>query len=858
MKRALVVLLSLALILTHFGILCVVAEEPATDADAIAAGYYYRVGDVEGGTYCKDLSGVANAVNALQSATPTNVYMIQSQESTKEWSDGAATFNYPVTIQGLTNEREKYVIRNSWYMCQIKAEGTTTFKNLTIVGKYGYRVDAGTVKELVFDNVDVSVSEGLFVHIKQVYSATHNNDYNTLTFRDSVVRTTGGNALLVSQEGGYEKWTVNLVNSTVTSNRAIADSGNSAVFKFLGSLNFNMVNSTVSNQRTSSSTMTSGLIEMWNTKSLVFKADADSVLEIGATGSNLSNMTYKFLHANTISPCVWEDGGLTYRVSADAAKGTIVFPTVSASVKEEGSAPTATDDKTVFKYAGGTVSNGGNYTNSSATEALSFKVEQFEMTYEDKLNAGAIFRVGSANVAENLYATFADAYTAANAGDTIYVLTNASLGSTIFNKAITVDGGGFTLTESGSYPYVVMTSVTFKNATIQFASQGFSFNPTAGGQVFTLENIKASNGSGLFAAVGHSKGTIEGISAKLVVKDCELNSRGTVLGIQKKIQWNVEILNSTLTNQTANKDDIPVVMFGWDINPFVALHIDGTSKLIANSTDASIDGRNGVLWVENGMPNTILIDKGAEICVGEVARSFSFIYSNKATVTDLGAKYVASVSAQTNGVKIPNYTLPSNLKLLGYSINGAGLTGSGNSYKVENADAEVTFTPLLIQSSDFVMMNGASTRTQLPLGLRFTAILSEALYDNLMSLDCQLEYGMIVAKTRKVVGNFNLEGMSVADFDIIQCDSDMQQSADGTYLVRQGIYGFEATKESLTTSYSAVAYITLRFADGVTQTIYTVYDKTNNSRSMYDVASGAVNKGVADPVLNWIVSYCSE
>ena len=195
---------------------------------------------------------------------------------------------------------------------------------------------------------------------------------------------------------------------------------------------------------------------------------------------------------------------------------------------------------------------------------------------------------------------------------------------------------------------------------------------------------------------------------------------------------------------------------------------------------------------------------------------------------------------------------------MGYSINGAGLTGSGNSYKVENADAEVTFTPLLIQSSDFVMMNGASTRTQLPLGLRFTAILSEALYDNLMSLDCQLEYGVIVAKTRKVVGNFNLEGMSVADFDIIQCDSDMQQSADGTYLFRQGIYGFEATKESLTTSYSAVAYITLRFADGITQTIYTVYDKTNNSRSIYDVASGAVNKGVTDPVLNWIVSYCSE
>ena len=558
---------------------------------------------------------------------------------------------------------------------------------------------------------------------------------------------------------------------------------------------------------------------------------------------------------------VLNDKGANYVASAYMQKKGVTLPTVTALDSAK------LDEKGSFTAGSVTVADAGTYTNASATAEITLAY-MGGTTYtpaEDDVIVTSDF-----NYYKNLSTAASELYEYG----TMHVLKDFTDSSQVmFNKAVTIDGGGHEVTlTNGGYAWQFRSSTVLKNITItDTAYSAINFAPYCDEPLYVMDDVQGTTTNEtrpfLGIGVGSNPANIATV-ADVIIKDSTLSGYAPVfVGNDGISSFNVDIINSTLTNPKAS-NSYPYVILLYK-SPMINLTVDGTSKLINSSTDVTYSPT--VIQVGSNDSNApqkcnVTLKKGVELGLTSAsgAPEGEFIRVNDGTkklaIEDLGAKYTASAYMQQKGVTLPQNTVS---PILGYRANGTLYEPTIGKYVDEQATEEITFEaePIELEKAienGFAMMAGASTRTQLPYGLRFTATLSKQVYETLLAVDSEFECGMIVARTRKVVGDFNLEGMSVADYDVIPCTSGIHQLSEDTYVFRHGIYGFEKTKEDFTTAYSAIAYITIHLADGTTQTFYTEYDRNENSRSIYNVAAAAVQSGVSDPFLNSILSVCSE
>lgn len=127
-----------------------------------------------------------------------------------------------------------------------------------------------------------------------------------------------------------------------------------------------------------------------------------------------------------------------------------------------------------------------------------------------------------AHIGETNYASLAEALAAANAAETpqtIELYTNVETGKFTLSKAVTIDGNGFTITNTdaaaagGTFVTVMVPGVTLQNVTLntENAYHGVQFYKVAEGM---LDGVTINGGTGTSVLVNGSTVTI---------KDCKLN-----------------------------------------------------------------------------------------------------------------------------------------------------------------------------------------------------------------------------------------------------------------------------------------------------------------------------------------------
>ena len=80
---------------------------------------------------------------------------------------------------------------------------------------------------------------------------------------------------------------------------------------------------------------------------------------------------------------------------------------------------------------------------------------------------------------------------------------------------------------------------------------------------------------------------------------------------------------------------------------------------------------------------------------------------------------------------------------------------------------------------------------------------------------------MVVAPTKKVFGGFDFAAMVEGDYVKVPSTKWALENENGIYEYRVAMYGIPETKAGFTTQLSAIAYFTVHFADGTTQTFST-------------------------------------
>jgi hypothetical protein len=237
------------------------------------------------------------------------------------------------------------------------------------------------------------------------------------------------------------------------------------------------------------------------------------------------------------------------------------------------------------------------------------------------------------------------------------------------------------------------------------------------------------------------------------------------------------------------------------------------------------------------------------------------------TINDNGCIFKAGKDALAAGVVLPTCVSDGNGgSALGFNVSNDTMTFAEECVKADATEA-LEFTAFFFDAEGFKLLDGASIRLEKPYGIRFTAQVSSELYETLKALDPNVEFGMILAPTRKVFNGFQPDEMAARDKAVIKCEKWAVENVNGIYAYTGAIYladdallanADEATFEA---KISAMAYVKFT-VNGETRIIYTTYDETVNSRSILDVATAycqdTVNGSTQNAIVNYIIAVCDD
>ena len=590
------------------------------------------------------------------------------------------------------------------------------------------------------------------------------------------------------------------------------------------------------------------------------------------------------------------DKGCNFTATADSLKAGVVLPTGTVDAETKGG-PLAG-----YKL-GETALESNEYVNAEATEAATFKAYfniyiapgiNPALTSQADVNAvenGLYYRIN--NNEETYYANFETALGAATNGDTIYLLDNHTTGSVItgITKNVTLTGiGDVTVTHTTNDFWLkeIKSELTVKDITVN--STGGVFRTVDNG-ILNLDGvtatstnkavIKISNGADTSSTINiHDSiiGPANGTDQNIIILEGQgthtLNLTGNTV-LQKE---------GILSTWCAYNDSVIAVWYNAN-NSVNTINVGENVKIIgkhgadaagkANTPSLIVYCNGGLAGESVGAGNlTVNLAEGSTLEFdrandGENKNVFINLTgdASKVTINDNGCIYKANADSLKAGVVLPSCVTDGNGgKPLGFYMNGANPT-----FALEYVNAEATeaveFTPFFFNADGFKLIDGASIRLEKPYGIRFSAQVSAELYNTLKALDENVEFGMILAPTRKVFDGFNPDEMADRDKAIIVCNKWAVENVDGIYGYHGAIYisddqllasADEATFEA---KISAMAYVKFT-VNGETRIIYTEYDPAVNSVSILDVAQGyyndTVNGSTENAIVNYIIETCKD
>lgn len=827
----------LALIMIVFTSLPLTAQDAASDAN-------FQVSSTGDTTY-------ATLKDAVTAAQPGDtITLLQNYDASGEQNSFA--IEKSVTVEG-----GNHTITGSAYLWFLGAPAgsTLTFRNLTINGTHGFRVRA-TGQTVVMENVNATLTTGLFMNL-QIQNASPGegeDTNNTVTLKScSIVHTGTGNFDPILAIYGKANWTVNLDNTSLLKGKdAKVQSGhmgnNATVYIDTGkNVEINLGSgSVIGAARVFSASDTVSCI---HNRANTNNASAQVTLNLMA-GSQLriddenSNYT-RFISYNSAADrsMTVRDEGCTYVVSKIAAQTGIAFPTVTL----------AADADAELEFVSGETAVPAErvYADALAQTELRFTARAAgEPSVSDPQAAqGKYFRIG-----DTYYDNLKTALETAQEGETVTMIQGGyryTSGGQIVVDApnVTFDGNGYDLFTNQGYTIKVLASgFTLKNIYAYSASQLLEFNPKGADDRFTLENVTAIAHSGLLINGTRNDYTADS-TATITLRNCQLttaNNAEEIILLREKVHITLNIEGSTLVNRS-NSTHTYAVQSAMSNGYNRTVSVDGASTLVYSAAKKGM-----VIYAQSDPACTVNLAEGAVLRLENTLSGSVFINENQ-TVNDAGAVYIANAAALKNGVGLPEVVLGDGERLLGYALEGGGLVS--RSYTDADATADGVFRAVGYNAAEFALLDGASIRTADPYGIRFSAQVSDELYQTLLDIDENVEFGMIVAPTKKVFGGFDISNMVATDYIMVPADKWVTESAEGIREYRLALYAIPETEAGFNTALSAMAYFTVHFADGTEQTIYTVYDAEVNSRSLYDVAKAAYADGMTDnAIINHILS----
>ena len=810
---------------------------------AAGADELFRV-ESTGGTFA-----TLNEAVAAAEAGDT-ITLLGDYDASGEQNQFAIEKNVTVDGGGHTVTGSAYL----WFLAA-PAGTTLTFRNLTVSGTHGFRVRA-TGQTVVMENVTANLTNGLFMNL-QIQNASPGegeDTSNTVTLKDcSIVHSGSGGFDPILAVYGKADWTVNLNNTSLLKSTDAkthaGNMGNNATIyintgknveinlgsgSVIGAARAYSAGDTIScvhNQANSSNPSANVTLNLLEGSQL--RIDDES-----------SNHTRFFTYAGAADRAMTvRDAGCTYVLSEIAAQTGVTLPEVTLAGNEKAEPEFVSGDTVVQA--------GRVFADALAQGEVRFaaRASAEPPVRDPQADAGKYFRIG-----DTYYDNLKTALEAANEGETVTMIQGGyrytSGGQIVVDAAnVTFDGNGFDLFTNQSYAIKVLASgFTLKNIYCYSVNQLLEFNPTGEDDQLTLENVTAIANRGLL--INGTRNDYKADStATVTFRNSQLttaNNAEEIILLREKVHITLSIEGSALVNR-GNSTHTYAVQSGKSDGYNRTIRVDGASTLVYSAAQKGM-----VIYAQSDPACTIHLAKGTVLRLEDTLAGSVFINENQ-TVHDAGAVYTANAAALRNGVGLPEVLLGEQTRLLGYALEGAGLVGS--SYTNAGAVNDAAFRAVGYNAADFALLDGASIRTADPYGIRFTAQVSDELYRELLDIDENVEFGMIVAPTKKVFGGFDVSGMVETDYVRVPVDQWAEETADGARQYRVAMYAIPETKEGFTTALSAMAYFTVHFADGSEHTIYTVYNQEVNSRSLYDVAKAAYADGMTDnAVINRILS----
>ena len=141
-------------------------------------------------------------------------------------------------------------------------------------------------------------------------------------------------------------------------------------------------------------------------------------------------------------------------------------------------------------------------------------------------------------------------------------------------------------------------------------------------------------------------------------------------------------------------------------------------------------------------------------------------------------------------------------------------------------------------SEDLAMVEGASVRTDAATsGLRFTTMVSDA---KIAALDADetvasYEFGTLMLPSRLLTGELTLDTPSV--LKVAKGEDWYKSAEEGKRRMTAVLWGIPDA--AYTDMIAARAYLTITYADGTTETVYSAFDAEKNVRCIKDVAQAA-------------------
>lgn len=329
------------------------------------------------------------------------------------------------------------------------------------------------------------------------------------------------------------------------------------------------------------------------------------------------------------------------------------------------------------------------------------------------------------------YATFVDAVKDAESGQTVELINNAEFsGGVTIDKSITIDGGGYTLTDTGAKTEsdfsvkITAGKVTFKNIKLKRTATGSDKKGTGffwlsgSGELIlsgeaVMDGIEADNGAAVWAASENPKCglTIEGNGVKIT----ECNAYWGIIALRGKTYATIEYVEITKGNDTANRNAIGMsnntvlTMNGGLIKGYkkagigIGNYDGGTGVELKANIGAGVTIDSCAKGIEVNGPGTINTSATISNCTNPlVVSGKGTININGGTIT--GTSDVIKVSAGTVNVTggTVNVDNSAAINATGGTVNisGGTVTGGTNLIYTNGAEAKVNVTDGKIESTD--------------------------------------------------------------------------------------------------------------------------------------------------------------